>query len=93
MIYFLYGVDMTKEEFIKTIIKKLKNAYKKLSDEEKFFKKSKAMCFYIYICINLPTSLRESDNLLFSPLSLHFLKLSLANASFKTVTKGPFPER
>lgn len=48
MIYFLYGVDMTKEEFIQTIIKKLKNAYKKLSDEEKFFKKSKAMRFYIY---------------------------------------------
>ena len=39
---------MTKEEFIQTIIKKLKLAYKKLSNEEKFFKKSKAMRFYIY---------------------------------------------
>lgn len=39
---------MTKEEFIKTIIKKLKIVYKNLSDEQKFFKKSKIIRFYIY---------------------------------------------
>lgn len=48
MLKYQRGVVMTKDNFIKTIIIKLKKTYKDLSDEEKFFKKSKTMRFYLY---------------------------------------------
>ena len=39
---------MTREDFIKSTIKKLEITHKKLCDEQRFFKKSKTLRFYIY---------------------------------------------